>query len=698
MSKNTLRDWTVMVYISADNDLQDEAFNNLSQLVEVGGNENVHVVAQIDSRKGIPTRRYFMQGPNEAVSEEVPEPAKSGCVEDLVKFVKWGSAGEHKAENYLIVLWGHADGIFDDEDDEETLKINPNRKTKSRQRGIAENGNGKMLKPSVPDKEPTLTSFELKEAFQRIEEEVLCQKVAILGMDACLMSMAEIAKQVSGSVEIMVASEEVIPEKSWPYARILQRLLTATETSTVDPEDLAKLIVDEYVSRYEGVEEAVTLSACRLTQIDDLSKALSELGHCLTKMLVNLKLTRAISKARSKSQMFLFREYVDLFDFCERLVETLQGLEPDKDGPSGIRAKVLVAAQQMMDVIGSNGGNPLDFVLHCRSTSGAGGSLERAHGVSIYFPPLPATYADLDLSRETNWNNFVLNYMNEVFRRSPKMRLAKIESVRSATQIGSELRTASKTRNSVVAATFDQPEENGEKARLWLPKGTRILDMNSGYEETLKNQAFLIMSDLAEIRVPDGTELDMPKRGIVKASTGTSTKASTGTSTKASTGTSTKASTGTSTKASTGTSTKASTGTSTKAIRRIGADVTQEWLDVPKCTLSQPFLGGKNRRELSSGTKIKPPKPGKDQSGKEQVEEVEPIIVIDDVRFVVFKSANAFRNPREFEKYLRGLIKTYGESGSVSAPPEKTGSKNGRGKAGANGNGKGAVSMISNRY
>ncbi len=696
MSNNTLRDWTVMVYISADNDLQDEAFNNLSQLVEVGGNENVHVVAQIDSREGIPTRRYFMQGPNDAVSEEVPEPTNSGCVEDLVDFVKWGSSDEHKAENYLIVLWGHANGIFDDEDDQGTLRIKRSCKTKSRQQGTVENG--KLSRPSVkklngPDS--ALTSFELKEAFQIIEEQVLCQKVAILGMDACLMSMAEIAKQVSGNVEIMVASEEVIPEKSWPYARILQRLLTATETSTVEPEELAKLIVDEYISRYEGVEEAVTLSACRVTRIEALSAALAELGHGLTTMLANQTLRRAISKARSKTQMFLFREYVDLFDFCDRLVETLQHKDfgPDKDEPPDFRAKVLGSAQRIMDVIGTNGGNASDFVLHCRSTSGEGGSLERAHGVSIYFPPLPATYADLDLSEDTNWNNFVLDYMNAVFRRSPEIELPeKSPFVRSPTQIGAEVQPATKTPDAVVAATFDQPEENGEKARLWLPRGTRILDMNSGYEETLENQAFLIMSDLAEIRVPEGTELNMPRRGIVKASTGTSTKASTGTSTKASTGTSTKASTGTSTKASTGTSTKASTGTSTKGIRRVGEELVVEWLDVPKCTLDQPFLSGKNRRELSSGTKIKPPKPAETKT----VEQVEPIIVIDDVKFVVFKSANAFRNPKAFEEYLQRLLETYRvpEPESVSPPSEKTRSKNGRGKARVMANGKGVVSLI----
>lgn len=674
MRKNSLRDWTVMVYFSADNDLQDEAFNNLSQLVEVGGNERVHVVAQIHSRKGIPTRRYFMREPNAAVSEDVPNPTNSGSVEDLLKFVQW-SYDEHQAKNYLIVLWGHANGIFDDEDDVGTARIKRAAKADAKQVQI-ENGN--LSRPSTVTLDgvvdSALTSFELKDAFQRIEEEVLKKKVAILGMDACLMSMAEIAKQVSDNVEIMVASEEVIPEKSWPYAAILRRLLSATEKAAVKPEEFANLIVDEYIRRYEGAEEAVTLSACRMTRMPDLSAALAELGRSLTGMLENQTLRRAISKARRNTQMFLFREYVDLFDFCERLVETLQErrFKPADDEPPNARAKVLEAANRMMDVISSNDDKKSDFVLHCESTSGTGGSLERAHGVSIYFPPLPATYADLDLSEHTNWNNFVLDYMNAVFRRSPAIKPQRRRSdlstykTRSEMQPDSKVHEASKEPNAVVAASLDQPEGNGEKARLWLPKGTRILDLNSGYEHTLDNQAFLIMPDLAEIRVPENTELDMPRRGIVKASTGTSTKASTGTSTKASTGT----------------STKASTGTSTKAIRRAGGKIFVEWLDVPRCILNQPFSSAKEQItvDLNSGTKIKPPKPRDGQTP----EQVEPIIVIDDVKFVVVKSAEAFQDPTLFQEYFLRLLQTYFDADSVSQQSSGlNGGKNGRPKVAA---------------
>ncbi len=614
MSANNLRDWTVMVYFSADNDLQDEAFNNLSQMVEVGGSDNVHVLAQIYSRKEIPTRRYFMRGPNDTEATDVEGATRVGSVIDLLKFVDWASSGEHRAKNYLIVLWGHANGIFDDEEDVGTAKAKlEGMSTHGAKAGELRKLDRSTTAPPGPDN--ALTSFELKQAFDDIEQ-MLDQKVAILGMDACLMSMAEIAKQVSGSVRLMVASEEVIPDKSWPYNRILQRLVEAAKAGPVQPEELAKLIVDEYVNCYQASEDPVTLSACRLEKMDDLAGGLDELGRALTDLMKDETLRRAVSKARRETQMFLFREYVDLFDFCERLLETLK---EDRFQTLSNNGAATRAAEEIMDVIGRNAGKASDFVLHCGSTSGEGGLLKKAHGVSIYFPPLPATYADLDLSRHTHWNNFVHEYMNRVFRRSEVSEVKKRDQPEQGARFEQPFESASPAKPSpqiVAASSLDQPSgngtegqpaRNGRKARLLLPKGTLVRDLLGEFQEVLTDQAFLMIDEPAEIKVPEGTVLNIPKKGNVKASSGTSTKASSGTSTKASTGTSTKVNE-----------------------TEVDGSLFLGWLDVPMCILNKAFSGGQTRK-LRNGTRIFPPTIAKGKADKN----VEPIIVINEVKFVV---------------------------------------------------------------
>jgi hypothetical protein len=623
MSANSLRDWTVMVYFSADNDLQDEAFNNLSQMVEVGGNDKVHVLAQIFSREGIPTRRYFMRGPNDTEATDVEGATSVGSVDDLVKFVDWASSGEHRAKNYLIVLWGHANGIFDDEEDVGTAKA----KLKAKLTQGVKAGQSRILSDrstiALAGVDNALTSFELKEAFERIQQ-MLHQKVAILGMDACLMSMAEIAQQVSGSVGLMVASEEVIPDKSWPYSRILQKLVEAAQAGPVQPEELAKLIVDEYISCYQASDDPVTLSACRLERIDDLARGLDELGRALTNLMEDETLRRVVSKARRETQMFLFREYIDLFDFCERLLETLKEKRFQALPNDGAAKR---AAEELMDVIGRNGGKASDFVLHSGSTSGEGGILKRAHGVSIYFPPLPPTYADLDLSKHTHWNNFVHEYMNKVFRKSEveaqkRQRLQKRPTSKQADEPASpaipraERDAASSPDRPSENGKQDQPAGNGSKARLLLPKGTLVRDLLGEFEEVLTDQAFLMIDEPAEIKVPEGTVLDIPRKGSVKASSGTSTKASTGT------------------------STKASTGTSTKAISTADGTVFLGSLDVPTCILNKAFSGGQTRK-LRNGTRIYPPTPAEGQTDKD----VEPVIVINEVKFVVDEPENYEEKP-----------------------------------------------------
>jgi hypothetical protein len=62
------------------------------------------------------------------------------------------------------------------------------------------------------------------------------QKVSLIGMDACLMSMVEVAYQLRANANYMVGSQEVEPLSGWPYTAILGSL---TSDSGMTPEALA---------------------------------------------------------------------------------------------------------------------------------------------------------------------------------------------------------------------------------------------------------------------------------------------------------------------------------------------------------------------------------------------------------------------------------------------------------------------------
>ena len=68
-----------------------------------------------------------------------------------------------------------------------------------------------------------LDNIELKKVLANIRKK-LKRNIDILGMDACLMSMVEVAYQMRDAVDYSVGSEESEPNEGWPYDRILKAL------------------------------------------------------------------------------------------------------------------------------------------------------------------------------------------------------------------------------------------------------------------------------------------------------------------------------------------------------------------------------------------------------------------------------------------------------------------------------------------
>ena len=87
-------------------------------------------------------------------------------------------------------------------------------------------------------------------------------KIAILGFDACLMNMLEIAHHLQNQVEFLVGSQEVEPGDGWPYDRVLEAV-----NGNYSPRRLAGMIVDAYIADYRRRgQQNVTQSAIDLAK------------------------------------------------------------------------------------------------------------------------------------------------------------------------------------------------------------------------------------------------------------------------------------------------------------------------------------------------------------------------------------------------------------------------------------------------
>jgi len=258
-----------MVYMAGDNgrvfkdgmqlmhNLEGYGWGDIKEMSSIGSTEKVAIVAQYDTLDATHTPRLFIDGKTETGTpvEKVP-PVNTGDPQNLTDFIVWGIKN-YPAEKYALVLWNHGTGW---KEDDIYARYREAEKTVQRDNFVRGLSRNRMLKHAffmptaaqimtVQDDEVRaicyddtsmdfLDNQDLVRAFADAEQQT-GQRLPVLGMDACLMSMIEVAYQVRECADYMVGSQEVEEGTGWPYALILRELVDAPDMS---PLDLSKLI------------------------------------------------------------------------------------------------------------------------------------------------------------------------------------------------------------------------------------------------------------------------------------------------------------------------------------------------------------------------------------------------------------------------------------------------------------------------
>jgi hypothetical protein len=251
-------DWTILVWMNGDNDLESYVFHDLNELEEAGSSDTVNIVVQADRAEGYSsndgdwtdTRRYYIaQDHTETVVSEIIEEigeADMGDPGQLSEFLMW--AWERwPAEHVMVVMWDHGDGwLFQDTP---TLP------------GISyddESRNGLSI-----------AEGELREGLQALVD--ARGPIDILAFDACSMAGWEVGHALKDHATYMVASEATLGMEGLQYNTSLALLHSQPD---ITPRDLAQDLARA------PVEEAGewTMSATDLTTILPLSNALDALA------------------------------------------------------------------------------------------------------------------------------------------------------------------------------------------------------------------------------------------------------------------------------------------------------------------------------------------------------------------------------------------------------------------------------------
>jgi hypothetical protein len=376
-----LVNWTIMVYISADDVLANFAIDSLNQFRSAATDVGDKVVALFDPNDGAGKafRYSFEIKKKDALlgdarerneEEEIKEAGLSFFEEEeidapnmvapktLTDFVNWatvdpktGTLHKPKDRNYCLILWGHGTELLLDQD-----PIKGKR----------------YLTPAKLQRALEATGFNEN------------NKLDIVAFDACSMSMIELASALQGCVRFMIASQDEVPDVSFPYGKILEKL----QGHGKDPEEVCRLIPKIYLQSFRdyrinsrnGAQE-IMLSSLNLEKIGNITGLVSELAGLLLRSVADEDLGNAIVEARKSSRDFVLGLFVDLSDYCEKMLKRLDKMLFQDKKYSNELENVLV---QIRDAIKIHDATDTgEYVMIANETRE---NVKDCHGVSIYFP------------------------------------------------------------------------------------------------------------------------------------------------------------------------------------------------------------------------------------------------------------------------------------------------------------------------
>jgi len=331
--------WALLIYIAGDNNLSDYGLTDIQELCDEGSSDQVYVGVEIDTYgEHTGSIRYEITEPDwtgkahRTVIDRLPE-KDSGDPETLLSFLNWG-LNRYKAENYLLVVWNHGSGF------------------RHVRRDIGYDDFGSSL--DMPEIENALRRAGINQD----------NKIAIMGFDACLMSMLEIAHHFREQTDIIIGSQQTEPADGWPYDKVLKAVKQSRDSHTV-----AKKIVDEYISYYRnhGVF-GLTQSAIQLIYTENAINRLSELGNLLAEEISTCR--NCLREIRMDLQTFEMADYVDIIHLCELIAQKI-----DDQNIKETANKVIASTK--------------DCIL---SSKTLGSSVQNANGLSVWFPAYDFLY------------------------------------------------------------------------------------------------------------------------------------------------------------------------------------------------------------------------------------------------------------------------------------------------------------------
>src|SRR4051812_43544541 len=365
-------DWTVLVYLDGDNNLEEDAIGDYAEMASVGSNARLNIVVQFDritsDEDWDDTSNGDWPGVKRFRVERGKKPTKSNQLADLgelnmgdprtlVDFASWGIKS-YPAKHYALIFWDHGaswPGVANDDSSDSDL----------------------------------ITLPELAGALANVQKNTGVQKLDLIGFDACLMGQIDVLQAVAPFGQVAIGSADLEPGEGWAWNAWLKDLATKP---VEDAAALAPSIIKSFTAFYKEEDDpSVTLAAFDLNKIELMTKQLDTLSNAMIASMP--KSFKSIGKARSYAAEYASGDTdisaIDLGYFADSLVT------------AGADKQVADAARALSKTIKA-----------ARIAQGHGADHPKSSGISVYFPRRKKHYASTyikssPLTKATHWEEFL---------------------------------------------------------------------------------------------------------------------------------------------------------------------------------------------------------------------------------------------------------------------------------------------------
>jgi len=373
--------WTFMVYLDADNSLEPAGIDLFLNITSVDPSSQINIVVQMDRSAGwledgewkddarfgnwTKCKRFNVtegMTPTPGNAAQNLTEVNMGDPDTLKGFINW-TINNYPANYYFLSLWDHGAGFM----------------------GVCYD---------VTNETDSLSLPELGQALSGLPA-----IMDVLLLDACSMSMIEVAYQVKDCVNVLVGPEG-LGYAPPPYDEYLSGL---TSNSSISPSAFAREVVTDYINWCRSIDYTqipnATMSATDLTEIASLMAAIDDFALRLREKETLhhewISFARNLTERYSGPSAGECGYYIDLYHFAELTYQHV------------IDEELRNTADQVMTMFKN-----MVIIEEHKACPGS-------HGLSIFFPDekekyekYRSNYEETTFAEDTPWDEFLICHLD----------------------------------------------------------------------------------------------------------------------------------------------------------------------------------------------------------------------------------------------------------------------------------------------